>query len=181
MPPIDARRGRGSVKDFFNKIAKAASVYLDPYGENELKRMELADQKLDLENSKINKPLDFGDVPNKQNLNIFAHELNHAIDHPADRLQKLQDSLKKFNTPKPASNIGILAPDSEPAVAPPREVTPAQHASQVATVMAGGTQTELRAPQNSASSRQRVCGHEHFQKSLEYIFRQKQVAAGTRT
>jgi hypothetical protein len=149
MPPIDARRGRGSVKDFFNKIAKAASVYLDPYGENELKRMELADQKLDLENSKINKPFDFGDVPNKQNLNIFAHELNHAIDHPADRLQKLQDSLKKFNTPKPASNIGILPPDNEPAVAPPPEVTPAQHASQVATVMAGGTQTELRAPRTA--------------------------------
>lgn len=137
------------MKDFFNKIAKSASVYLDPYGENELKRMELADKKTDFENIKNNQFFDFSDLPHKKNLNIFHHEISHATDDPPDRVERLLNSLKDFNIPKPVSNIGILPPDNQPAVAQAPEVTPAQRASQMATVMAGGTQAQVSAPRTA--------------------------------
>ncbi len=147
MPCIKARRGEGNVKDFFNKIAKAASVYLDPYGESELKRMELADRKLDLENNKINKPFDFGDVPRKDNAHIFNHEISHAIFDPNDNPL---NARKSFNVPKPKSNIGILPPDDVPPVAQAApEPTAAQRASLVATAMADGTQSGLKAPRTA--------------------------------
>lgn len=141
----------GNVKDFFKKVAQAASVYLDPYGESELKRMELADKKLDLENKKNSMPFDFGGVSRKDDLSIFGHEISHAID-PGRPVQS-QNPPKNFNIPKPKSNIGILPPDAEPPVAQAPEVTPAQRTSQVATVMAGGTQGKLRAPQTARFQR----------------------------
>lgn len=132
------------MKDFFNKIAKAASVYLDPYGESELKRMELADKKLDLENNKLNEFKDISSHLLKDSM-IFNHEMNHAIDtRPFD--SKIQNIQKNFQVPKPKSNIGILPPLNAAPVATAPEITPAQRAAQVAIVMADGVQGKVKAP-----------------------------------
>lgn len=143
----EARAGRRNVKELFSKAAKALSVYLDPYGDNELKRMELADKKLELENIKNNNTFDFSDLPRKDNLNIFAHEISHTLDDDHDRRER----LKKFNLPKPKSNIGILPPDDLPPVAVVQapEMTSAQRATQVASAMADGTQANLNAPRTA--------------------------------
>lgn len=136
------------MKDFFNKIAKAASVYLDPTGENELKRMELVDKKLDLENIKNNQPFAFRDPPRKEYLDALRHEMSHAMGHFTDPDAGL-NSLNDFNIPKPIKKITITRPIMEPAVAPTPDLTPAQRASQVATVMAEGVQGKVSAPQTA--------------------------------
>ncbi len=128
------------VKEFFSKAAKMMSVYLDPYGENELKRMELADKKLELENNKINKTQQLDPF-------IFSHEISHANISAHD--DRLMNSAKNFGLPKPKSNIGILPSGDAPPVAQAPDATPAQRASQVATVMAGGTQAEVKAPRTA--------------------------------
>ena len=138
-------RGQGIIlKDFFSKAAKALSVYLDPYGESELKRMDLADKKQDLENNKLNKFNDSASQLLKDNM-IFNHEISHAVD-PGSFGGKLQNTPKSFQIPKPIANIGILPPDDVTPVVTVPKITPAQRAAQVATVMADGVQGKVKAP-----------------------------------
>ncbi len=142
----------GNVKDFFNKIAKAASAYLDPYGENELKRMEHADKKLELANIQLNKLPERENDFQKQNALIFTHEISHAKE--PFKLSPLISAQKKFNIPKPPMNIGILPPDdAPPAIVAPPEVSTAQRVSQVVSVMAEGVQGTVRAPRTARFKR----------------------------
>lgn len=138
------------MKDLFNKIARAASVYLDPYGENELKRMELADKKF--ENIKNNNSFDFSDLPNKKHLQNLHHEIDHAAHH--QKIEEINTPRKRFNRPKPPLNIGIIPAVTPAPVAQVQEQTPAQRANQVATVMAGGIQSELKAPRTARFRKQ---------------------------
>lgn len=139
------------MKDLFNKIAKAASVYLDPYGENELKRLELSDRKSDLEKIRINSSFNISDWPNKKDIEIFSHEIDHAAYH--SKIEELKNSPKTFNFRKPLPNIGILPPDAAPVAQIP-EMTAAQRAAQVASVMAEGVQGNVAAPRTARFRKQ---------------------------
>lgn len=139
------------MKDFFNSIAKAASVYLDPYGESELNRIERADKKFNLDNLKNYNTFNTADWPHKKEIAIFSHEIAHIAYE--NKIEELKNSPKKFRFTKPVPNIGIMPPDTAPVASVPAalipETTAAQRAAQVATVMAEGVQGKVAAPKTA--------------------------------
>ena len=158
MSRVEARRGRGFiVKEFFSRAAKALSVYLDPYGESELKKMELADPKPELHKT-FKKADEFGDLIHEQTMQMLAttHERGHYsasdLEHADAEFKKALQNLKK---PKPKSNTVVLPPEDIPPVeAAPVVLTPAQRASQIATVIAKGIRGKVNAPRTARFKKQ---------------------------
>lgn len=135
------------MQDLFNKMAGALSAMLDDKIGAEEKKLNLSPLKIDLE--KISRNIS-GDPENKKAIDsmVFMHELGHAV--TAQKLPE-NDLNKNFSIPRPKSNIGILPPDDAPPVvaAQAPQMTDAQRATQVASVMAEGVQGRITAPQTA--------------------------------
>lgn len=138
------------MKDSFNDLAGALSAAYDAKIANKENNLNLSRLELDLE--KINRNI-IGDPENKKTIDsmVFMHELGHAL--TAQKFPE-NDLVKNFRHPRPRLNIGILPPDDvPPVVAQAPQMTDAERASQVASVMAEGVQGKISAPQTARFQR----------------------------